>query len=141
MAVSGRHFLYRIFTLESEFRGPFGARMIMRHVSVCPAVLPEAVCPGPWVAPIEGMPLVLPRQVHGTEIITAADAPVLPERPDCDGVLLDARHPFGVSGDLAQYRRRGSEPVAEGVRISGSSRGVGLDRSWHLFTVLFPFRL
>lgn len=89
MAVSGRHLWYRVFPLGSEFCGPFGARMIMRYSADASAELPEEVHAAAWNGPIEGMPMILPRQVHGTEIIRAADAPVLPERPDCDGVLLD----------------------------------------------------
>ncbi|NLA90552.1 MAG: hypothetical protein GX843_02775, partial [Synergistaceae bacterium] len=46
--------------------------------------------------PVTG-PLTAPRQVHGTEIVMAAENTSLPQRPSADGVLLEEA---GIEGSL-----------------------------------------
>ncbi len=85
------HSWYETFPIESENRGSFRAKMVMKYTSMSSSSTPQGVVVGRGFPSQGPTPLVLPRQVHGTTIIRAQSGQILPERPECDGVLID--HP------------------------------------------------
>lgn len=80
---------YRIFPMGVEQRGPFRASMVLRHSTGTNEIVPAGVHRQDRFLPQDGLPLLLPHQVHGDGILHADIEHCLPFRPPFDGVLLD----------------------------------------------------
>lgn len=82
---------HQVFPMEVEQRGPLRASMILRYSHGTKDVLPLGGPLRRFFCPWDGLPLFIPTQVHGYEILRADREHCLPLRPSCDGVLLQQR--------------------------------------------------
>lgn len=80
---------YRVFPMGVEQKGSLRASMILRYSPEMKQISPAGWQRRDVFCPRDGVPLLLPLQVHGHEILRAEPRLLLPLRPLCDGILLD----------------------------------------------------
>lgn len=82
---------YQLFPMGVEQRGPFRASMVLRYSADVNDSPTTGIHRRGSFSLSDGIPLLLPRQVHGAGILRAEKEYLLPRRPSCDGIFLGQR--------------------------------------------------